>query len=192
MFFRQRTQRLGEQQVLIHHHIQVALARFAQDAFHTNDIAQIPVFGVFLHVLGGINLNAPGHVLQHLESLAIKHHAAGNSDLNVLLSQLFLAELAILRLQVGGQEITTEVIGEGITRLTQVGQFGAALGDQAIFVLRRFLGISLCLLLVGHRVTLIRSLACLLARLMLLVLIQRGPSGAPLPGITILLSGTLR
>ena len=135
VFLGQRAQGFGEHQVLIHHHVQVAHPRFTQGAAHANHVAQVPVLGVFLHRFGGENLNAAGHVLKHLEGPAVEHQPAGHRYLDVFLGQLFLAQFAVLRLQIGGQAVAAKMIGKSGAAGAPFAQLGAALGDQAVFVL---------------------------------------------------------
>ena len=114
VFFRERAQGLGEQHILIHGHVQVALARLGQGASHSHDVPQIPVLGVFLDILGRVDLDPASHVLDHLECLAIEHHAAGNGHLDTEGLQLFLGFFTVFRLQFGGGGVTTKVVREGV------------------------------------------------------------------------------
>ena len=152
VLLRQRPQGLGQQHILIHGHIQIALAGFAQGAAHPDDIAQIPMLRFLLHFLGGIDLDTAGHVLQHLEGFAIQHQAAGHSHLQVHLLQLFLALLAVAGLQFGGQRIAAKGIGKGLAIIPQGRQFLTTLGNQAILFLSCSLQLFLSVgsLFVGH------------------------------------------
>ena len=93
------------------------------------------MLGVFLDVLGGIDLDAAGHILNHFERLAVEHHAASNGHLDAQTFQLFLGFITVLRLQFGGGGIATEVIRERIALLAQRSQFGAALGNQLVILM---------------------------------------------------------
>ena len=90
------------------------------------------MLGVLLDILGGIDLDAAGHVLNHLERLAVEHHAAGNGHLDAQGLQLFLGFVTVFFLQLGSGGIATEVVRERIALLTHVCQFGAALGNQLV------------------------------------------------------------
>src|SRR5690606_29768794 len=91
-----------------------------------------PVLGVFLDILGGVDLDAARHVLNYLERLAVEHHAAGNGHFDTQGLQLFLGFITVFFLQLGSGGIATEVVRERIALLAHGRQFGAALGNQLV------------------------------------------------------------
>ena len=142
----QRAQRLGQQAHVAHVDVEIALAGAGQGAFGGDDVAQVPGLDRF-QGLGrqglavDVDLDAPAGVLQHHEGAAVEHDAAGHLDLDARGFQLFLGLVGVLLLQITGQAVATEVVGEGNGLLVaQRGKLFLALGDQLVVFL--FLGLG--------------------------------------------------
>jgi len=132
----QRAQVFGQQLVLRHIHIKVALAGLVQQAADADDVTQIHPLGKGARLLVDVQLDAPAHILQHHERAAIAHHPARHGDPDAGLFQLLLALAAMRPLQVVGVAVTAKVVGEGVALLAQGGKFFPPFGDQAVFILR--------------------------------------------------------
>ncbi|MNF71742.1 hypothetical protein D3C84_536990 [compost metagenome] len=168
---RQRTQRLGQQAHVGHLDVQVALAGTGQGALGGDDVAQVPVLDRF-QGLGrqglavDVDLDAPGHVLDHHEGATVEHDATGDLDRDCRGFQLFLGLVDVLFLQVRAVILAAEVIREGIALLAHGSKLFLALGDQLVFFLLQFVkveflvahGLSICLASISNWVTVGASL----------------------------------
>jgi len=136
VFVRQRSQRLGEQLVLLHQHIEVTAPGLVQGSPYPDQVADVPLAPVLgdiaLYSLVGIELNPAGHVLQHQKGSAPGHDATGDADPVILRLQLFLAQRPVILLQLQCEVVAAEGIGKGFALLAQPGEPGAALGDQFV------------------------------------------------------------
>ncbi|MNZ95041.1 hypothetical protein D3C78_1141700 [compost metagenome] len=148
MLVRQRAQGFGQQAHVGHLDVQVALAGTRQGTFGGDDVAQVPGLdrgqGFFRQGLAvDVDLDAPGHVLDHHERATVEHDAPGNLDRNRCSFQLFLGLVDILFLQVVAVAVTAEVVGEGITLGTLGGKLFLAQRDQVVFFLLQVLRVEL-------------------------------------------------
>ena len=82
-----------------------------------------------------IDLDTPGHVLQHHESATVKHDASSHLHRDRRFCQLFLGLVDVFQLQVVAVAVATEVIGENVALGAFSSQFFLALKDQAVFFL---------------------------------------------------------
>ncbi|MCY1370099.1 hypothetical protein D9M69_571770 [compost metagenome] len=152
MLVRQRAQRLGQQAHAGHLDVQVALAGTGQGALGGDDVAQVPVLDRFQR-LGrqglavDVDLDAPGHVLDHHEGATVEHDATGDLDRDGCGFQLFLGLVDVLFLQVRAVVLAAEVIREGVALLTHGRKLFLALGDQLVFFLLQFVKVEF---LVAH------------------------------------------
>ena len=131
---RQGAQRFGQQAHVGHFHVQVALAGTGQSANRGDDVAHVPGFhrgqGFFRQGLAvDVDLDAPGHVLNHHERATVEHDAPSHFDRNGRLGQLFLARFGVPFLQVGAVVVTAEIIREGIALFTDSSKLFLALGN---------------------------------------------------------------
>ena len=95
--------------------------------------------GVFTrHIIGDMNLDAPGAILQGGEAgLAhhpFEHHAPGHSHAHPGSLQRLGHFAAILRLQACSLMRGLEIVGEGGGCLALGGELGAAFGDERAVV----------------------------------------------------------
>src|SRR6185503_9176989 len=86
-------------------------------ALDAEDVAKVPMLEVFIskHILRDVNLNPPGSILQRGEARfahhALEHHAASDLCRRNHLFQFLLGALAKAAMQVGGEMLSTEIIG---------------------------------------------------------------------------------
>ncbi|MCY1440727.1 hypothetical protein D9M71_570120 [compost metagenome] len=137
---RQRAQGFGQQAHAGHFDVQVALAGTGQGAFGGNDVAHVPGFhrgqGFFGQGLAvDVDLDAPGHVLDHHERATVEHDATGNLDRDRSLCQLFLGLVRVLFLQLFAVVFAAEVVREGIALGALGSKLFLAQGDQGVFFL---------------------------------------------------------
>ncbi len=137
MFFRQRTQCLGQQTNAGSVYRQLTGVGAEHVTFDTNDVTQVPLFELFVVetfrqiITGYIDLDLAAHVLQGCEC-RFTHDTTGHDttgDFHVMLFsfQFFLRFFTESFVQVAGDLITTEIVRERVTLGTQIGQFGATL-----------------------------------------------------------------
>jgi len=74
---------------------------------------------------------------------ALEHHPAGDRNFDRLRYQRFAVGFVVMRVQIGGLIAWAEVIREGNALLANGFQFGAALGDELVFVLCAYFRINL-------------------------------------------------
>ncbi len=149
---RQRAQGFGQQAHAGHFNVQVALAGTGQGAFGGDDVAHVPGFhrgqGFFRQGLAvDVDLDAPGHVLDHHERATVEHDATCHLDRDRSLCQLFLGLVRVLFLQVFAVVFAAEVVGEGIALGALGSKLFLAQGDQGVFFLLQGLRVEL---LVAH------------------------------------------
>lgn len=135
----QRAQGFGQQAHVGHFDVQVALAGTRQGAFGGNDVAQVPGLdcgqGVFRQGFAvDVDLDAPGHVLDHHERATVEHDATGNLDRDCSLCELFLGLVRVLFLQVFAVVVAAEVIREGIALGALGGQLFPCAGRSGSFL----------------------------------------------------------
>ena len=84
---------------------------FEQSTFRADDVAQVPMVEIVQNFLTHafvvqIKLDLTGNVLNggktRLAHLTLQHYAAGNFDGNSLRVEFFLADFAVLGMQIGG------------------------------------------------------------------------------------------
>ena len=143
-FVRQRAQRFGQQADFGSLHREFARLGLHQGAGDGNDVAQVPGFEIGVDVFTNavaldIDLDATGQVLdggeRGLAHDALEHHAAGQLDFNRQAFEFLGGFFTIAFKHLGGGILALEVIREGFAGLAPFGQFGAALGDELVFVL---------------------------------------------------------
>ena len=143
MFVGQRAQRFAQQADLRHAHGELAVVGFEQRAFRADDVAHVPMVERIQHLLAHafvvqIKLDLPRCVLDGGEAgfahLAFEHHAPRDFHGHGLRVQLFFAHFAVLRVQIGGECVAAEIVGEGDALLADFVQFFAAQGDDLVFV----------------------------------------------------------
>ena len=141
---RQRAQRLGQQADLGGLDGQLAGLGLHQRADDTDDVAEVPALeggiGFFADLVArDVELDAAGNVLdggeRSLAHDALEHHAAGDLDLDRQVLEFFRRFFAVALMQLGGGILALEIVREGGTALAPLGQLGAALGDELVFVL---------------------------------------------------------
>ena len=85
-----------------------------------------------------IKLDLPSGILHGGEAglahWAFEHHAPRDFYGHGLRVQLFFAHFAVLCVQIGGECVAAEIVGEGDTLLADFVQFFAAQGDDLVFV----------------------------------------------------------
>ena len=142
-FFRQRAQCLGQQAQFGAAHRQFAGLGLEQRAHRTDDVAAVPALELGVRGLAGIviadvKLDAAGQILHRgktgLAHDALEHHAARHLHLHRHGFQFLARLLAIKLVQLAGCVLACEVIGVGAARLAPLGELGAALGDELVFV----------------------------------------------------------
>ena len=138
----QRAQRLGQQADLADVDGELAGVGAEQGALDADDVPQIPLLELLVVeafrqvVTGHVDLDLASHVLQGREgSLAhdpAGHDATGNLHPFIQGRQLVGALVAELGVQIAGQAVTTEVVGEGVALGAQGGQLGATLSHLVV------------------------------------------------------------
>ena len=163
VFVGQRAQGFGQQADVRHAHGQFAVVGFEQSTFRADDVAQVPMVEIIQNFLTHafvvqVKLDLTGHVLNggktRLAHLAFEHHTAGNFDGNGLRVEFFLADFAVLGMQISSKVVALEVVGIGVALLADVVQFFAAQGDDLVFVQLR---LGLRIVLFAHLVSLIKN-----------------------------------
>ena len=142
-FFWQGAQCLGQQAQLAHAYRQLAGFGLEQHTDCAQNIAQIIMFERVMRSFAGIaiadvELHAPAHILQRrktgLAHHAFQHHASGNAHLDRRGIQHLVAEIAVTGVQISRQMFTLKIIGKGYALCAYCSQFGAAFGDDFVFV----------------------------------------------------------
>ena len=135
-FIWQRTQGFGQQLVVIHLHIEVALARLVQLTGNTDDITQINGLGKRPRLFGDIELDSGRAVLNHHKGTAVADYPASDTDNLAQLLQSLFGLLTIALLQLRSTVLGAEVIGEsGTFLLAKFAELGTALCNQLVFIL---------------------------------------------------------
>ncbi|MNQ50011.1 hypothetical protein D3C85_639370 [compost metagenome] len=138
----QRTQCLGQQADFAHMDGELAGVGAEQGPFHADYVPQIPLLELLVVeafrqvVTGHVDLDLASHVLQGREgSLAhdpAGHDTTGNLHPFIQGHQLVGALVAKLGVQIAGQAVTTEVVGERVALGAQGGQLGATLSHLVV------------------------------------------------------------
>ena len=138
VFFRQLAQRFGKDAERLNAHAEFAAAGVEQPAFGGDDVADVVFFELVITAVRQAvalreQLNAPAHVLKVRERGAAhdapRHQPPRDFDPRQGGLQLLFGS-AEVTVQIRGQRIAAEVVGEGVAALATLakgGQLGAAL-----------------------------------------------------------------
>ena len=156
-FIRQRTQRFGQQAQFGAMDREFAGFGFEQFAARTEDVAQVPLFKLFVVnafrqvVARHVKLDAAADVLQRykrrLAHNAARHHTTRHADFDIQRFQLFVAFLVILRVQLFGDAVAAEIVRERHAMFTQRAELFTT---RFQFVIKFKRGISALRLLFRH------------------------------------------
>ena len=139
----QRPQALRQQAQLLDLDRELAGLGLEEQAFGTDDVAQVEVLEVAVvdladRVDADAQLDPPARVLQGREAGlahdALEHQPAGDRDRDRLRLERVVLEMAVLARQLGGAVLRLEVVGEGDAAAADRGQLLAPLGDQRVLV----------------------------------------------------------
>ena len=145
-FLRQRPQRLHEQAQVRHFHRKLAGLGLEQASLGAEDVAEVVVLEGLVRALadavaGDVELDAPAHVLHRGEARlahdALEHHAAGYRGHDLPRLDFLVRFCAPRAVQVGREMLAREIVRKGSTAPSQLGELGAPLRDDLVFVLSR-------------------------------------------------------